>query len=167
MIIRSERKSDFDSVRNVNLAAFETDEEANLVEEIRKQAPEMISLVAKSEQQIVGHIMFSPASNKKCPNIKITGLAPMAVLPKYQNQGIGSKLIKAGIRACKKAGYQAIIVLGHPNFYPKFGFSPSIEFDLKAEYNVPPEVFMVLEIEKDALKNCKGILEYHPVFKML
>jgi len=91
----------------------------------------------------------------------------MAVLPEYQNSGIGSKLIKAGLAACKNSGYLAVIVLGHPNYYPKFGFIPSANYDLTCEYDVPPEVFMILEFQKGILKSCKGILEYYPVFKML
>jgi putative acetyltransferase len=166
MTIRPEQTKDIAAIKKINLAAFKTEEEAWLVDEIRKQDQDMISLVAEKNNQIVGHIMFSQGSNKSCPDIKIIGLAPMAVLPEHQNKGIGSRLVKAGIQACKEAGYQAIIVLGHPNFYPKFGFIPSINFNLKGEYDVPPEVFMVLEIEKDILSPCSGILEYHPIFKM-
>ena len=167
MNIRHEQPKDYTAIRLINLAAFETDDEAKLVEEIRKKVPEMISLIAEKDEQILGHIMFSPAKCNHCPTVKIAGLAPMAVLPEYQNSGIGSKLIKAGLAACKNSGYLAVIVLGHPNYYPKFGFIPSVNYDLTCEYDVPPEVFMVLELQKDILKSCKGILEYHPVFKML
>lgn len=167
MKIRLEQAEDFNAIRLINLAAFETDDEAKLVEEIRKKVPEMTSLIAEKDEQILGHIMFSPAKCKNYPSVKIAGLAPMAVLPEHQNSGIGSKLIKAGLEACKNSGYQAVVVLGHPNYYPKFGFIPSVNYDLTCEYDVPPEVFMVLEFQKDILKRCKGIIEYHPVFKML
>ena len=88
----------------------------------------------------------------------------MAVAPEFQNKGIGSKLVEEGIRGCKEAAYDAIVVLGHPDYYTRFGFIPSVNFEIKSEYNVPDEVFMALELNEGALADCRGIVKYHDVF---
>ncbi len=99
--------------------------------------------------------------------IKIMGLAPMAVHPKYQNQGVGSALIKEGIKTCKQKGYVAICVLGHTKYYPKFGFLKSSIYKIKSEYDVPEEAFMLLTLQSNALKNIEGVIKYHDAFSQL
>ncbi len=163
MQIRVEKPEDRNKVRAVNLAAFETDAEANLVDSLRGSGIQLISLVAEEHGDIIGHILFSPVTTDG--NAKIMGLAPMAVLPAWQKKGIGSQLVEEGLKACRKAGYGAVVVLGHPDYYPRFGFVPSVNFGIKSEYDVPPEVFMVKELQKGALKGVKGTVKYHQFFR--
>jgi putative acetyltransferase len=162
MNIRFEQPNDIEQIKNVYLIAFETDTEANLVDALRNAGVELISLVAEKNGEIIGHILFSPVTLDG--HAKIIGLAPMAVLPNWQRKGIGSKLINEGMKACQKAGYEAVVVLGHPNYYPRFGFEPSVNFRIKSEYDVPPEVFMVKQLKKGALKDKTGTVKYHQIF---
>ena len=89
----------------------------------------------------------------------------MAVIPEMQNKGIGSLLVKAGIQQCISEDYDAIVVLGHPNYYPKFGFVPSPEYGIKSEYEVPQDVFMVLELKEKVLQGMQGTVKYHDAFR--
>ena len=165
MNIREEQSSDIEKIYKVNTEAFETKAEANLVNALRNSGCKFISLVAEIESEVVGHILFTPVElteNKN--NLKIMGLAPMAVLSQFQNRGIGSKLVSAGLEICKSQGCDAVAVLGHPAYYPKFGFTPSVNFGIKSEYDVPADVFMVLELVPEALKDHKGIIKYHEEF---
>jgi putative acetyltransferase len=165
MIIRPEQPCDIEHIRKVNLAAFETATEANLVDALRESGVELISLVAEVQGEIVGHILFSPASMEDADGI--IALAPMAVLPEWQGKGIGSQLVNEGLQACKAYGYSVAVVLGHPDYYPRFGFEPSVNFGISSEYDVPPEVFMVKALQKGALKDLKGRVRYHRLFNEL
>lgn len=119
------------------------------------------------DEQIVGHILFTEVELENS-DIKITGLAPMAVKPEFQKKsGIGSLLVRQGLEECIKNGYKAVVVLGHPNCYPKFGFIPSVKFGIKSEYDVPDEVFMVKEFVEDSLDGFSGIVKYHEEFNKL
>ena len=165
MVIREEKLVDTDSIWNINAEAFETEAEANLVNALRDSGCTFISLVAETDNKAVGHILFTPVKLTGIENkLKLIGLAPMAVLEQHQNKGIGSKLVKAGIEHCKSKGYDAIVVLGHPSYYPKFGFVPSITYGIKSEYEVPDEAFMVLELVPNSLKDYNGIIKYHDLF---
>ncbi|MBE9521040.1 MAG: N-acetyltransferase [Proteobacteria bacterium] len=164
--IRPEGKEDFSAIRRINRKAFDTDAEANLVDALRKSNVEIISLVAEYNDIPVGHILFSEVGlDGHCPDIRLSGLAPMAVLPENQRKGIGSQLVVEGIKACRLAGYSAVVVLGHPQFYPRFGFMPSVNFKIRSEFDVPDDVFMIKELRKDALTNCSGTIMYHAAFK--
>jgi putative acetyltransferase len=92
------------------------------------------------------------------------GLAPMAVLPMYQNQGIGSQLVREGLKECQRLGHDIVVVLGHSEYYPRFGFGPASLKGLRSEYDVPDEVFMVAELIPDALKGRGGLVKYHEEF---
>lgn len=165
MNIREEQPSDIDKIWKVNTEVFETKAEANLVKALRKSGCNYISLVAEIKNEIVGHILFTPVNLTENNKLKIMGLAPMAVMSQFQNKGIGSKLVNTGLEFCKHQGYDAAVVLGHPNYYPKFGFIPSFKYGIKSEYDVPVDVFMVLELVPESLKGHKGIIKYHEEFK--
>jgi len=162
MNVRFEQPDDIENIRRIHLEAFETDVEASLVDSLRDSGVELISLVAEYKGEIVGHILFSQVSMDG--NCRIMGLAPMAVLPNWQGKGVGTRLVNAGLQACEKAGYEAVVVLGHADYYPRFGFAPSVNFGIKSEYDVPPEVFMVKALRDGALDGITGTVKYHPIF---
>jgi putative acetyltransferase len=164
MLIRHEKTDDLIAVHAVNISAFETTAEANLVEVLRKEAHPIISLVAEEAGQIVGHIMFSPVTLSGHEHLHIMGLGPMAVLPEDQGKGIGSALVRHGLAECRSLGYGAVIVLGHTWFYPKFGFRPSTLFSIRSEYAVSDDVFMAMELEGGILKGASGVIYYYPAF---
>jgi len=165
MLIRPEEPRDYTSVHEINMLAFETPAEANLVELLRKESDPIISLVAEEDGEIVGYIMFSPVSLSGRADLQIMGLGPVAVEPKQQRKGVGSALVTAGLERCKELGFGAAVVLGHKGYYPRFGFTPSIQYGIECEYDVPPEVFMLLELQPGYLQGAQGIIHYHPAFK--
>jgi putative acetyltransferase len=168
MVIRSERAGDVAAIRAVNRAAFDTPTEADLVDALREQAPAAIlSLVADEGGAIAGHILFSPVTLSGDTDVKIMGLAPMAVRPDAQRRGIGSALVRAGLERCAQADYDAVVVLGHADYYPRFGFAPASRFAIASEYDVPDEVFMALELKPAALAGRSGTIRYHPAFATL
>jgi putative acetyltransferase len=167
LLIRAEKESDISAVRSLNEAAFQRSAEADLVDALRRQARPIVSLVAERETIVVGHILFSPVSLEGGPDLKIMGLAPMAVASRHQRSGIGSALVRAGLEQCKKLGVSAVAVLGHPEYYPRFGFLPSTRFDIRSEYNVAEEAFMVVELEPGALRGRSGRIKYHPAFSQV
>jgi putative acetyltransferase len=164
MFIRPEEPRDYTAVYTVNISAFETPTEANLVEVLRKEAHPYLSLVAEEDKKIVGHIMFSPVMLSGHTDLKIMGLGPMAVLPEQQRKGIGSALVKAGLEKCKDLGFGVAVVLGHKDFYPRFGFIPSVRYGIGCEYDVLPEVFMIIELKPGYLQDAQGIIQYHATF---
>jgi putative acetyltransferase len=158
-------ESDRAAVHAVNSAAFETPAEANLVDALRESARPIVSLVAEKAGEIVGHILFSPVELSGHPQKKIMGLAPMAVLPTRQRQGIGSALVRRGLDECKELGFVAVVVLGHAEYYPRFGFVPSTRFGIDCEYDVPADVFMAIELQSGSLQDATGTIKYHPAFR--
>jgi|SRR6476469_8279288 len=167
MDIRTEKPEDVEAVRDINIAAFGRENEANLVDRLRGIAS-TFSFVAVQSDRVVGHIFFSPVvvEGKCSSNLSILGLAPVAVLPNYQRQGIGTLLIREGLKECGRSGFQAVVVLGHPDFYPRFGFIPASRKNLGCEYDVPDEAFMVLELKSGALKDCSGTVKYRSEFSL-
>ena len=164
MLIRNEEPGDPIAVHALNVAAFGNPAEANLVDALREKAQPLVSLVADEGGGIIGHIMFSPVVLPGHPGLKIMGLAPMAVAPEHQRRGIGSALVKAGLERCKQLGTDAVVVLGHPEFYPRFGFQPSVRFGIRSEYEAPEEAFMLIELRPDSLREVSGTVKYHPAF---
>ena len=164
MIIRDERPVDVDSIRAVNLTAFETSTEADLVDALRRRATPLISLVAEDGANVVGHILFSPVTLASEPGLTLMGLAPMAVVPSRQRQGVGSSLVREGLDRCRQVNAAAVVVLGHPEYYPRFGFLPAARLFLRCEYDVPEDVFMVMELDQGTLKGKSGTIQYHPAF---
>lgn len=164
MTIRPETPADLHAIHEVNRLAFGQDAEADLVDSLRAGGFVRLSLVAEVEGQIVGHIMFS-----RLPIITETGvvealsLAPMAVLPTHQRRGIGSKLVGEGLRLCEEAGHKFILVLGHPGFYPRFGFSAKLAESLTSPFG-GGEAWMATELVPGALASVAGRVEYPPPF---
>ena len=145
-------------------AAFDTGSEADLVDRLRERANPFISLVADDGGSIVGHILFTPVTLSGHANLRLLGLAPMAVVPSAQRRGIGSALVCAGLERCRKEGAAAVVVLGHPAYYPRFGFSAASGFGIRSEYDVPDEAFMALELEAGSLRGRTGTIRYHDAF---
>ena len=163
-LIRYEEEKDWAAVYALNVAAFVSGDEANLVNALREQARPVVSLVAVENGAVVGHIMFSPVKLSGHSELLIMGLAPMAVAPEHQRKGIGSALVNTGVEQCKKLGYGAVVVLGHPEYYPRFGFSPAACFCISCEYDVPEEVFMAIELQPGFLDEVPGKVKYHAAF---
>jgi putative acetyltransferase len=164
IIIREESSEDQEAVFHLNEAAFPSSAEAQLVDVLRAQADPILSLVACAGELVVGHILFTPVTLSGHPELQLLGLAPMAVTPDQQNTGIGRRLVRAGLQRCRGLRAQAVVVLGHPKFYPRFGFVPASRFALDSDYDVPDEVFMAQELVFGSLQDVAGRISYHPAF---
>lgn len=156
-MIRAESPADEAAVRAVHRAAFASDTEARLVDAIRANGNATVSQVAVINGKVVGHILFSPVDVEGARGL---GLGPVAVLPEYQNQGIGGGLIRVGIHACRELGAKFIVVLGAPEYYRRFGFRPT---HLGNEYGAGEE-FMALELEPQATAALHGVVKYGTEF---
>ena len=163
--IRPEAPADRSAVHKVNALAFGRPDEARLADALRAQARPYLSLVAELEGELIGHIVFTPVTLEGVAGVM--GLAPMAVRPDRQRSGIGSALVRAGLEHCNTQGASAVVVLGHPEYYPRFGFAPAARFGLVSEYDAPPEAFMALELEPGALAGARGTVRYHRAFAAL
>jgi putative acetyltransferase len=166
--IRPERPGDEEAIAEVNRAAFDDEYEVGIVAGIRDSEhfiPEL-SLVAEADGRIVGHIMFSIITLVRFdrPAEKILTLAPMSVLPAMQRKGIGSKLVRAGMEKARELGHEIVIVIGHPEYYPRFGFHPARDFGFDVGMEVPDEAFMVAGLIPDALQYSGGMVQFSPPF---
>jgi putative acetyltransferase len=149
----------------LNRRAFGQEEEADLVDRLRESCAESLSLVAVSDHRVVGHILFTPARIEADDRtIEGMGLAPMAVLPKHQRRGIGSRLVKAGLSRLQDAQCPFIIVLGHTDYYPRFGFVPASRHDIRCEFDAPDEAFMILVLNQSEMEGISGVAKYRPEF---
>ena len=165
--IRQENKKDYEEVYKLVKTAFEIAEhsdgnEQDLVVNLRNSdsfIPEL-SLVAVKDNKIVGYILFTKI---KIENHEEIALAPLAVLPEYQKQGIGSKLIEEGHKIAKKLGYHYSIVLGSENYYPKFGYIPAIQYGIQAPFEVQNENFMAVKLNETNTE-IKGVVQYAKEF---
>jgi len=165
ILIRSEQPEDIAAIRHVNEQAFPSASEADLVDRLREHDKVRLSLVGVADAQVVGHILFSPVSIESAgESLAAVGLAPMAVLPEWQNRGVGSRLVQASLDECRRQGHSAVIVLGHADYYPRFGFVPASRFGSRTEYDVADEVFMAIELEAGALDGRSGLARYQPEF---
>ena len=163
VIVRGECPEDYGQVRLVNEAAFGQPDEADLVDSLRNEGVVLASLVAELETRVVGHILFSRMSIETASGrVPAVALAPMAVLPEQQRRGIGGKLIKHGLDLLRRQGEQIVIVVGHPDYYPRFGFSTDKARSLASPF--PPEVFMALELRPGALDGVRGKVGYPDAF---
>lgn len=164
--IRFERKSDMLQVRAINEQAFEQPYEAEIVDQLRQNCSDALSLVADDGNHVVGHILFTPVViEDQAENMPGMGLAPMAVLPQRQRQGIGSQLVRKGLNILQDRGCPFVVVLGHPDFYPKFGFEPACQYNITCQWHgVADQAFMILVFDKSAIQDVKGIARYRSEF---
>ena len=163
--IRDERPDDVEAIREVNDKAFGQPDEGSIIDRLRENCDELTSLVALTSGQIVGHILFSPVIiDGPGGSLGGMGLGPMAVLPRYQRLGIGSMLVEAGIERLREQGCPFVIVLGHPEYYPRFGFEPASGYGIKSEWDVPDEAFMVLLTDPSKMGGQSGVAKYRPEF---
>jgi len=168
--LRQETKDDFREVFELNHIAFGQENEAKLVDALRKNQtayiPEL-SIVATEKNKIVGHILFTKINIKDdIGNLNESlGLAPMAVRPELQKSGIGGQLIKKGFEVAKELGFKSVIVLGHEHYYPRFGFQPADKWKIKAPFEVPSNVFMAIELVTDGLRDISGTVVYPKEFE--
>lgn len=159
--IREERGEDIAAIRDVNKRAFDQDHEGKIVDALRSNGAVLLSLVATVDDRVVGHIMYSPIT---VGDVTGAALGPMAVVPEHQGQGIGSKLVQAGNLRLKDAGWPFIIVLGHANFYPRFGFKPAGTLGITCEWEVPEDVFMLLVLHQEKMQGVSGLAKYRHEF---
>jgi putative acetyltransferase len=167
--IRPESEDDYKATYEVNTLAFEQENEARLVDLLRNSEafiPEL-SLVATIDNQVVGHILFTRIKiiDENLNEFDSLALAPMAVRPGFQNQGIGGRLIRKGLETAAELNFRSIIVLGHEHYYPKFGFAAADQWNIKAPFDVPRAAFMGIELVKGGLKNVRGTVKYPKEFE--
>jgi putative acetyltransferase len=168
LTLRGETPEDIPAIHHIHTAAFGQANEADLVDALQQHNALTISLVAVKDGRLVGHIALSPVTiTSSTATIEALGLAPMAVLPAYQRRGIGSQLVEAGLSACHNTPYDVVVVLGHPHYYLRFGFTPAKPLGIVWEHDVPEEVFMVHELREDALTQAKGVVKYRPEFDVV
>lgn len=163
--IREEQSEDIRVIRKVNERAFGQPKEADVVDELRRNCNDLLSLVAVAQNQVVGHILFSPATIESEDRIvRGVGLAPMAVLPEYQRKGVGAELIRTGITRLENKGCPFVIVLGHAEYYPRFGFETASRYGVRSEWEVPDDAFMILVLNKSEMQGISGLARYRPEF---
>jgi putative acetyltransferase len=166
LIIREECADDYPAVFEINTRAFDTDLEARLVNLLRRKARPVVSLVAERDDKLIGHIMFSPVQiDEEAAGGRTMGLGPVAVHPDARGQGVGAKLVQAGLDACRALRTELVFVVGEPEYYSRFGFKPAADsgFHYKDE-NKFVDVFFVLELTKGAASGLSGEVRYHPAF---
>ncbi|MBS4195056.1 GNAT family N-acetyltransferase [Lederbergia citri] len=169
MNIRTETFKDYKAVYDLNYVAFGMrEDESKLVERIRESEGFIseLSIVAEENSEIVGHILLSKASVVHGDeSTEVIVLAPVSVKPGHQKIGIGSMLINEGLKRVRELGYGLVLLIGHPSYYPKFGFKPARQFGLELrQFDVPDEVFMVCELKVWELDHVQGELQYPPAF---
>ncbi len=166
MMIRAEQPGDRAAIHQLNAAAFGRANEANLVDRLRG-LPSMLSLVAVESVEIVGHLFFSPVMVEgwDADKAPLMGLGPVAVHPRCQGRGVGTQLITWGLERCAQQRVKAVVVLGDPNFYARFGFVPAYTKGLTCEFIAPEEAFRVLELASSFLEGYQGQVKYRPEFR--
>jgi putative acetyltransferase len=162
--VRPEVAADHEAIRHVNRLAFDQDEEGRLVDALREGGWLRVSLVAERAGRVVGHILFSDLPILTGDGtVPALALAPLAVLPEFQRQGIGSALVRRGLDECRQQGHKIVVVLGHPGFYPRFGFSAKLAAQLGSPFS-GKDAFMAVELVPGALGGVAGRVQYPPPF---
>jgi predicted N-acetyltransferase YhbS len=173
IIIRPELNTDYNTTEEIIKKAFLNEEYSDkkehlLVNRIRKSAafiPELSLVALNQGGDVIGHILLSKIKIVDGNNeVDSLALAPVSVAPKYQKNGIGSRLIHAALKKAKDLGYGSVIVLGHKDYYPKFGFKPASLWNIRAPFEVPDEVFMALELSHNSLDKVQGVVHYSKAF---
>jgi predicted N-acetyltransferase YhbS len=172
ILCRQETPSDYSMVEELVEAAFENaphadHDEHKLVARLRKSEAFIprLSLVAMLDGKIVGHVMLTKLiiDDSEKNHVSLT-LAPVSVLPEFQRKGIGGKLVLSSLEIAQQIGYSSVVVLGHPEYYPRFGFTPASLWGIKSPFEVPDEAFMAKELIDDGLDGVSGTVEYSPAF---
>jgi putative acetyltransferase len=163
--VRREQPGDDAAIREVNDRAFGQPEESGIVDAARAAGHVTASFVAVDGGTIVGHLLFTPLTvEASAPRLRAVVLGPMAVIPDRQRQGIGSMLVRSGLTECGRLGIGAVVVVGHPEFYPRFGFRRAREYGLRCPFDVADDVFMAVELRDGALEGVTGMVGFIPEF---
>jgi len=166
--IRPENPDDYAGIKLVCDLAFARPNEGEMVSALRKNPRFMkkLSLVALAGGTIVGHILLFPIDivtpDGPVPSLS---LAPLGVRPEHQNMGIGGKLVEAGIEASRSEGFASVILVGHPDYYPRFGFQPAVEWGIRPLFDAPREAFMALELQDGSLQGISGVVATPPEYE--
>jgi putative acetyltransferase len=166
LTVRPETIEDIPWVRILHERAFEQAVEADIVDKLRQFCPETLSFVAEDEGRVVGHILFTPAAiESDMKVIQGMALAPMAVLPERQREGIGTRLVRHGIKVLQDRSCPFVIVLGHPEYYPRFGFELASKYGITCQWEgVPDEAFMMLIFDEIVMEGVAGVARYRDEF---
>jgi len=166
MIIRQEKPEDIDDIHALNELAFGQPQEANIIDKLRINCDNLLSLVAIENEKVVEHVLFSPVEIEgQHEIIRGMGLAPMAVLPEMQHKGIGTQLVKSEIENLRKMQCPFIIILGHPEYYPRFGFERASLYGIKCQWEgIPDDAFMILWLDKSKMNRVSGLAKYRDEF---
>ena len=164
--VREETADDMSAIRRVNELAFGQPQEADIVDALRESCDESLSLVADCDGEVAGHLLFTPVTIGTARGVvRGMGLAPMAVLPDRQRQGVGSALVRHGLEALRARSCPFVIVLGHPEYYPRFGFEPASTYDIKCQWDgVPSDAFLILVLDQQAMDGVSGVARYRDEF---
>jgi len=166
LTIRSETPEDGADIHFVYGKAFGQESETELVEKLRNRGMLIVSLVALSDVQVVGHIAFSPVTVKsEDSSFQAIALGPMAVLPEYQRKGIGSQLVRTGLEECRHLGHEIVVLVGHADYYPRFGFVPARSKGIECEFEVPDKAWMLLQLREGVLAGRRGTVTFQPEFR--
>ena len=164
--IRTENQTDGDAARHIHISAFGAHTEADLVDQLKADGDVTVSLVATDGSALFGHILFSPlAISDPGDSLKVVSLAPLAIIPEWQRRGIGSMLVRKGIQVCDDVGVDAIIVVGAPEYYERFGFSSGLATKVRLPYSGP--ACMALEVRHGALDIDDTVVTYPDAFSRL
>lgn len=161
--IRGETRADFVAIRELNRSVFGRRAEADLVDRLREAARPFVSLVSEQGGAIVGHVAFSPATVESRPQT-LMGLGPLAVRYEWRRRGIGEALVRRGLEVCGGIGAAAVVVLGDPDYYERFGFVPAEELGLRCPFEAPPGAFRAVVLRPGEFDDRGGLVRYHPAF---
>lgn len=169
---REEKREDYIQVFRLNQLVFERDAEAKLVDALRQNPKAFIpelSIVAKLDDKLVGYILFTKnfITNSKGEKHDSLTLAPLSVHPKYQHKGIGTQLLQKGLAKAKIMGYTSVIVLGHPEYYGKFGFTSCYNWGIRTAFEIPEDTLMAMELSKNGLRGVQGVISYPKEFDLV
>ena len=162
--IRQESESDAPAIWRVHEQAFNEEDEAKVVEMLRASDSIVLSLVAVTGGQVVGHVLFSPVTVESSPaDSRWVALGPIGVLPDHQGRGIGSRLVREGLAQCQLQGCDGVVLLGDPGYYGRFGFVPASDYGLTDPYGGGP-AFQVIELRQGAIEQITGAVRFAPEF---